>query len=65
MTKKDLTFNEAVNEIEGILKEIENGELDVDRLSVNVKRASELIKFCQKKLKSTEDEINGIFKDLI
>lgn len=65
MTKKEFSFNEAVIEIEDILRNIESGELDVDKLSVEVKRASELIKQCQKKLKSTEDEINSIFKELV
>jgi exodeoxyribonuclease VII small subunit len=65
MTKKEFSFNDAVIEIENILKNIENGDLDVDKLSVEVKHASELIKLCQKKLKSTEEEINSIFKDLV
>jgi len=64
MTKKEFSFNQAVNEIERILKEIETGEMDVDRLSAEVRKASELIKQCQKKLKTTEEEINSIFKDL-
>jgi len=64
MSKKEFSFNEAVIKIEEILRNIENGELDVDKLSVEVKNASELIKQCQKKLKETEDEINSIFKDL-
>jgi exodeoxyribonuclease VII small subunit len=65
MVKKEFSFNEAVVEIEEILKNIESGELDIDKLSVEVKRASELIKQCQKKLRSTEEEINGIFKELV
>ena len=65
MAKKEFSFNEAVIEIEDILKQIETGELDIDKLSVEVKRASELIKQCQKKLRSTEEEINSIFKDLV
>lgn len=64
MAKKDLSFNEAVKEIERILQNIEQGDLDIDKLSQEVKRAAELIKQCQKKLKTTEDEINSIFKDL-
>jgi exodeoxyribonuclease VII small subunit len=65
MAKKEFSFNQAVTEIEKILHNIESGELDIDRLSVEVKRASELIRECQKKLRSTEDEINAIFKDLV
>jgi exodeoxyribonuclease VII small subunit len=64
MAKKEFSFNEAVIEIEKILNNIESGDLDVDKLSVEVKRASELIKQCQKKLRTTEEEINSIFKDL-
>jgi len=64
MAKKEFSFREAVAEIEKILGNIESGDLDVDKLADSVKRASELIRLCQKKLKTTEEEINGIFKDL-
>lgn len=64
MVKKEFSFTKALVEIEDILGRIESGELDVDRLSVEVKRASELIRQCQTKLRTTEEEINSIFKDL-
>ena len=64
MAKKEFSFNDAVLKIEQILKNIESGELDVDKLSAEVKQASELIKQCQKKLRTTEEEINSIFKEL-
>jgi exodeoxyribonuclease VII small subunit len=64
MAKKEFSFNEAVVEIEKILRNIESGDLDIDKLAVEVKRASELIRQCQKKLRTTEEEINSIFKDL-
>jgi exodeoxyribonuclease VII small subunit len=65
MTKKEFSFNSAVSDIEKILRNIESGDLDVDKLSIEVKRASDLIKQCQKKLKTTEEEINSIFRDLV
>jgi len=34
--KKEFSFNEAILRIEEILKNIESGELDVDRLSSEV-----------------------------
>jgi exodeoxyribonuclease VII small subunit len=64
MAKKEFSFNESIIEIENILRNIESGDLDVDKLSVEVKRAADLIKLCQQKLRSTEEEINSIFKDL-
>jgi exodeoxyribonuclease VII small subunit len=65
MAKKEFSFTAAVTEIEKILQKIESGDLDVDKLAVEVKRASELIRQCQKKLRTTEEEINSIFKDLV
>jgi len=64
MAKKELSFKEAVKEIERILRNIEEGDPDIDSLAKEVKRASELIKQCQKKLRSAEEEIDSIFKEL-
>lgn len=64
MNKKEFSFRDAVGRIEEIIKNIESGDLDIDRLSDEVKTATDLIKQCQKKLKTTEDEINSIFKDM-
>lgn len=64
MTKKKLGYTDAITEIEQIVAELENGELDVDNLSAKVKRASELIKLCKTKLRSTEEEIEDVLKDL-
>jgi exodeoxyribonuclease VII small subunit len=65
MAKKEFSFTEAVGEIEKILQKIEGGELDVDKLAVEVKRGAELIRQCQKKLHTTEEEINSIFRELV
>jgi exodeoxyribonuclease VII small subunit len=64
MAKKEFSFTNAVADIEKILQKIESGELDIDKLAVEVKRASELIRECQKKLRTTEEEVNNILKEL-
>ena len=64
MAKKELSYNESVNEIEQILKKIENDELDVDELSEKVKRVSVLLKQCKEKLHKTEKEVDGILKEM-
>ena len=64
MTDKKPGFNQAVEELENILKQIESGELDVDELSGKVKRASELLRLCQSKLRDTEEEIDKIISDM-
>ena len=64
MSKKNLTYTEAVAQIEDILGKIENEELDVDDLSAKVKQVSLLIAFCKKKLHETELEVEKILKDI-
>ncbi len=64
MTKKKLTYNEAVSEIEEILQQIENEELQVDELSDKVKRVNTLIKSCKDKLHKTELEVEKILNDI-
>jgi exodeoxyribonuclease VII small subunit len=64
MSDKKPSFNQAVEELENILEQIESGELDVDELSGKVKRASELLRLCQSKLRSTEEEIDKIIDEM-
>ncbi len=64
MSNKNPTFNQAVEELENILEQIESGELDVDELAGKVKRASELLRLCQSKLRATEEEIDKIIEEM-
>ena len=64
MAKKNPTYTEAVERIEEILDQIENGELDVDQLAEKVKQASELLKICRGKLFETEKELDRILKEM-
>ena len=60
MTKKKLSYDHALNELQNIVAEIEGEEISVDELSKKVKRAAELLKFCQNKLHQTEEDVNEI-----
>jgi exodeoxyribonuclease VII small subunit len=62
--EQNLTYEEAYKELASIAKEIENESVSVDVLAQKVKRASELITFCQTKLKSTEAEVNKIITQM-
>lgn len=64
MTKKKISYKDAIEEIEEILLQIENEELDVDDLSEKVKRVSSLIKICKDKLHKTEEEVENILKEM-
>lgn len=61
--KDNLTYKEALSQLEDIVQTIENEPLDVDELSERVKTALTLIDFCKTKLKSTEDIIKQAFNE--
>ena len=62
--EKKIGYTEAMNELERIVTEIEEGEITVDTLSVKVKRASELIKICREKLTATESDVSKILEEI-
>jgi len=59
-----LSYEEAYKELKQIASEIENESVSVDVLAARVKRASELITYCQSKLRATELEVNNIIKQM-
>ena len=60
---KELTYSQALAELEDIISRIESEQVDVDALAEKVKRASVLIRFCKEKLKSTEEEVRSVLSD--
>lgn len=66
MNNKDInsmTYREATQELEEILRAIENDAVDVDELTQKVQRSSQLIKLCKEKLRSAENAINQVFNE--
>ena len=63
MAKKvDISYNEAMAEIERIISTLQSGSYDVEQLAKQVKRASELIELCRTKLRKTESEVEKLFE---
>lgn len=52
-----------MKQLEEIVSKMENGELDIDSLSKELKHAQELIKLCKDKLLKTEEEVNKIMNN--
>jgi len=59
----EIKYETALAEIQSIVSKMENDELDVDQMSVQLKRAQELIKFCKDKLTKTDEEIKKILAE--
>ncbi|MDQ3291551.1 MAG: exodeoxyribonuclease VII small subunit [Bacteroidota bacterium] len=56
----DLTYQKALEELEKIVEALEDESIPVDELALKVKRASDLIEFCQAKLTETDEEVKKI-----
>ena len=56
----ELTYTEAMKQLEEISRNISSGELDVDQLAAKLKQAKELVEFCKQKLQAVEADVNQI-----
>lgn len=64
MAKEKLSYSDAMSELEQLVNDMEYGDISVDELSEKVKRSAFLIKFCKSRLKSTEQDVESILKDM-
>jgi exodeoxyribonuclease VII small subunit len=62
MSEKQISYNEAYEELQTILEDIKERNVDVDKLAAKVKRARELINLCEERIKKAEMEIEEIVK---
>ncbi|UJP63504.1 exodeoxyribonuclease VII small subunit [Mongoliitalea daihaiensis] len=58
MEIQNLSYDSAIKRIQEIVETLEKGEKGIDELTALVKEASDLMKFCRKKLRTTEEEVN-------
>ena len=57
MENKELTYSEAIAEIEQIIARLRNEQTEVDTLSSELKRATELITRCKEQLRKVESSV--------
>ena len=57
---EDIKYEEALAQIEAIVRKMEANEYDIDELAAQLKTAQQLIKFCKDKLTKTEEELQKI-----
>jgi exodeoxyribonuclease VII small subunit len=64
MAEERMTYEKAYEELDAIMQDLQEDKISVDELTAKVKRAAELITFCNDMLRSTEAEVNKIVKKL-
>lgn len=64
MKESKMTYKEAMEEIESVVEKLEDNRLEIDELSAQVKRVSELLAFCKARLHETEEEVEKVLKEM-
>ncbi len=60
----DMSYNEAIAELEGILQRMQGDSCDIDRLTAMTRRATELLRECKSRLTATDSELREILDQL-
>lgn len=58
--KENITYEAALAELERIVASVESGELPIDKLTAQLKRAQELLAFCKTQLTQVETDVNAL-----
>lgn len=62
--EKELTYSEAITELENIVKQMQSDQCTVDNLSQYTKRSLQLLKVCKEKLTATDEELKKILSEI-
>ena len=60
MMEENIKYEEALAQLETIVRKMEQNEYNIDELAAQLKTAQRLIKFCKDKLTKTEEELSKI-----
>ena len=60
----EMTYNQAVADLDSILRTMQSDNCDIDRLTLYTRRATELLKECRSRLTTTDEELRSILADL-
>ncbi len=56
----EISYSLALEELQEILTELESDQIDIDELAKKVERANDLLQQCQKRLTSTQMQVEKI-----
>jgi len=59
-----LTYMQAYVQLEELIEQLEDGSIEIDKLSDKVKQANELIAICEAKLRKVEEDVNEVVKGM-
>ncbi|HAW73322.1 MAG TPA: exodeoxyribonuclease VII small subunit [Flavobacteriales bacterium] len=57
-------FDDALAELRQLMQVLEGEDISIDTLTQSIRRASILLKHCQKQLQATEEEVKTLIQEL-
>jgi exodeoxyribonuclease VII small subunit len=60
-----LSYGRALDELESLLSQLEAADVDVDRLTQQVARGVELVRFCRQRLSEVTADVDQVVADLM
>ena len=62
-SKKEVSFEDKIRELEDIIKELESGEVNLDEAIDKYTKAMKLAKECSDRLNKATEKVNKILKE--
>ena len=60
----ELTYNQAIDELQNIVEQMQDPKCDVDNLTALTRRAAELIAECRRRLTAADNDVRTILNTL-
>jgi len=61
---KNMTYTQAITELEEIVKKMQSPECSIDNLSQYTARSLQLLKVCKAKLTQTDEELRKVLAEM-
>ena len=61
---EEITYTQAVTELEELVKKMQAPDCSIDNLSQYTKRCKELLDLCRQRLTATDEELKRILDDM-
>ncbi len=63
MENNELTYEQAIERLEALAKEMETDNVAIDQLAHKLKEAQQLLTFCKDKLTKADEEVQKLLKE--
>jgi exodeoxyribonuclease VII small subunit len=61
----DLSYAEALDELDGILAKLDSTGVDVDTLADQVARGALLVRYCRERLRAVRSDVDAVVGELL